>query len=135
VSASRLLAVADPEPPPAAPAVIDEVHLGRMTLGDTRLEREILEIFVRQIGLTLTRIAGAAPAVAAAAAHTLKGSARGIGTWRLAHAAEQVEAAAGRGNAEVLSAATAELKAACLEVCAAIDVRLGKTNGAGRALD
>ena len=132
MSVSRVSAVADPERPPA---VIDEAHLGRMTLGDARLEREILEIFVRQIALMLSRIAGAAPAVAAAAAHTLKGSARGVGTWRLAHAAEQVEAAAGCGNAEVMSAATAELEAACLEACAAIDARLGKGKGAGRALD
>ncbi len=30
------------------PTVIDEDHLARMTLGDRRLEREVLEIFVRQ---------------------------------------------------------------------------------------
>ena len=132
MSASRVLAVADREQPPA---VIDAAHLGRMTLGDARLEREILEIFVRQIALTLKRIAGAAPAVAAAAAHTLKGSARGIGTWRLAQAAEQVEAAAGCGNAQALSAATGELEAACLEVCTAIDARLGKGKDAGCAFD
>ena len=132
MSASRVLAVADPEQPGA---VIDEAHLGRMTLGDARLEREILEIFVRQIALTLKRIAGAEPAVAATAAHTLKGSARGVGTWRLAHAAEQVEAAAGCGNAEAMNAATAELNSACLEACAAIDARLGNGEGAGRAPD
>ena len=60
-------------------AVIDDDHLSRMTLGDRRLEREVLEIFVRQTVIMLERIAGAEPALAAAAAHTLTGSARGIG--------------------------------------------------------
>lgn len=60
-------------------SAIDEVHLDRMTLGDRRLEREVLAIFVRQSALMLDRISSAEPAVAAAAAHTLLGSARGIG--------------------------------------------------------
>ena len=64
------------------PMSIDEDHLGRMTLGDRSLEREVLEIFARQTTLTLSRIAGAKPASAAAAAHTLKGSALGVGAWR-----------------------------------------------------
>ena len=41
------------------PAVIDDAHLRRMTLGDRSLEREVLEIFARQTTLTLKRIAGA----------------------------------------------------------------------------
>jgi HPt (histidine-containing phosphotransfer) domain-containing protein len=65
-----------------------------MTLGDRRLEREVLEIFVRQTTIMLNRIVGAEPALAAAAAHTLKGSARGIGAWRVARAAELLEQAA-----------------------------------------
>lgn len=108
------------------PLTIDEDHLGRMTLGDRSLEREVLEIFARQAMLTLKRVAAAKPASAAAAAHTLKGSARGIGAWRVAHAAERLEqAAAGDANEEALQAAIAELEAASVEVCAAIGVRLG----------
>jgi hypothetical protein len=61
--------------------VIDTDHLERMTLGDRHLEREILEIFARQTSLMLDRIAGATPTVTAAVAHTLKGSARGVGAW------------------------------------------------------
>ncbi len=107
-------------------AVIDEDHLGRMTLGDCSLEREVLAIFVRQTTLMLKRIAGAEPAIAAAAAHTLKGSARGIGAWRVARAAERLEeAAGGRDGAEAVSAAMAELEAASLEACAAIGTRPG----------
>jgi HPt (histidine-containing phosphotransfer) domain-containing protein len=107
-------------------AVIDEDHLGRMTLGDRRLEREVLEIFVRQTVIMLERIGGAEPALAAAAAHTLTGSARGIGAWRVARAAEQLERVAnGKSGAAVLDEAVEELKSATVEASAAIATRLG----------
>ena len=48
-------------------ATLDEAHLGRMTLGDRRLEKEVLEIFARQNRLILTRIAGAEAGPIAAA--------------------------------------------------------------------
>ena len=41
--------------------------------------------------------------MAAAAAHTLKGSARGIGAWRVARAAERLELAAGKRDASDIS--------------------------------
>jgi HPt (histidine-containing phosphotransfer) domain-containing protein len=107
---------------------IDEVHLERMTLGDRNLEREVLEIFARQTTMTLERIAGAGPARAAAAAHTLKGSARGIGAWRVAQAAERLEqAAAGAGDEAAMITAIAELEAASFEARLAIGLRLGET--------
>ncbi len=107
------------------PTIIDETHLARMTLGDRRLEREVLEIFMRQTTMMLTRIVGAEPALAAAAAHTLKGSARGIGAWRVARAAELLEQAATRdGGAGAIDEAIDELKAASLEASAAIGTRL-----------
>lgn len=119
------------------PTVIDTDHLGRMTLGDRRLEREILELFVRQAALMLDRIAGAEPSLAAAAAHTLKGSARGIGAWRVARAAELLEQAAGGeggdvGNRSALDEAIAELKAASLEASAAIGGRLTQLSAEAR---
>ena len=40
----------------------------------------------------------ATPAAVAALAHTLKGSARGIGAWRVARAAELLELAGAAGN-------------------------------------
>jgi HPt (histidine-containing phosphotransfer) domain-containing protein len=105
--------------------VIDENHLARMTLGDRRLEREVLELFLRQSTIMLDRIVGADRPLAAAAAHTLKGSARGIGAWRVARAAELLEQAAGRERAAPdLDEAVAELKAASLEASAAIGTRL-----------
>src|SRR6202023_577450 len=107
-------------------AVIDEDHLGRMTLGDRRLEREVLEIFVRQTVIMLKRIAGAEPALAAAAAHTLTGSARGIGAWRVARAAEHLERVAnGKSGAAALDEAVEELKSATVEEIAANAAALG----------
>ena len=107
-------------------AVIDDDHLSRMTLGDRRLEREVLEIFVRQTVIMIERIAGAEPALAAAAAHTLTGSARGIGAWRVARAAEQLERVAnGKSGAAALDEAVEELKSATVEASAAIAARLG----------
>jgi HPt (histidine-containing phosphotransfer) domain-containing protein len=107
-------------------SVIDEQHLWRMTLGDRRLEREVLQIFVRQTAIMIERIAGAEPALAAAAAHTLKGSARGIGAWRMDRAAERLEQVASGAfrRPMELSDAVQELTAAALEVSAAIGTRL-----------
>jgi HPt (histidine-containing phosphotransfer) domain-containing protein len=109
-----------------APAVLDEAHLGRMTLGDRKLERDILQIFVRQAAMLLERIATAEPPLAAAAAHTLIGSARGIGAWRVAGAAERLERAC-KGVSRALDYDTAidDLKAEALEASAVIGKHLG----------
>jgi HPt (histidine-containing phosphotransfer) domain-containing protein len=107
------------------PLIIDDDHLGRMTLGNRSLEREVLEIFARQTVLTLGRSAAAKPACVAAAAHTLKGSARGIGAWCVAEAAERIEQAVARGDKRAMNVAIAELEAASVEVRAEIGARLG----------
>ena len=120
MTVAQLSAAADSE---RKPSVIDANHLERMTPGDRPLEREVLELFVRQTTILLTRIAGAEPPTAAAAAHTLKGSARGIGAWRVARAAELLEQAAG-GAVDEYEDAIAELRAASLEASAAIGTRL-----------
>jgi hypothetical protein len=62
-----------------------------MTLGDRSLEREVLALFDRQADMLLARMREGNAAVVAASAHTLKGSARGIGAWCVARAAEAVE--------------------------------------------
>jgi HPt (histidine-containing phosphotransfer) domain-containing protein len=107
----------------AAEPIIDEAHLEQMTLGDRGLEREVLQIFVRQAAIVMGRIAGAEPAIIAAAAHTLTGSARGIGAWRVAQAAERLERASSTGR-DTLNEAIAELKAVSREASAAIGARL-----------
>jgi len=73
---------------------IDFAHLARMTMGDKRLEAEVLALFDRQAGLLFARMQGAPPAAVAAFAHTIKGSARGVGAWQVAEAAEAIELAA-----------------------------------------
>ena len=75
---------------------IDLVHLARTTLGDRNLEREVLQLFDRQSALLIARMRTAAPNGVATLAHTLKGSARGIGAWRVARAAEALELAGAR---------------------------------------
>ncbi len=89
--------------PPLVPAQrpIDLVHLSRMTLDDRALEREVLALFDRQMSLMMDRIGTASPSVAAAAAHTLKGSASGVGAWQVANAAAAVENAARDGDNSV----------------------------------
>ena len=129
MTASRLMAVTGDDRKVGA---LDETHLDRMTLGDRRLEREVLELFLRQTTIMLDRIVNAPPPLAAAAAHTLKGSARGIGAWRVARAAELLEQAAGEDGEDAsrhdpgrdLADAIDELKAASLEASAAIGGRL-----------
>jgi len=99
---------------------LDRVHLARMTLGDKHLEAEVLALFDRQAGLLLDRIRQRPPAAVGAFAHTLKGSARGIGTWRVAHAAEAVERAARGAAVDDLTTAIERLAAAIDEAQAAI---------------
>lgn len=75
---------------PVAP--IDLAHLGRYTLGDAALEREVLGLFLGQIPLTIEALRYAASDKDwYQAAHTLKGSARAVGAWRVASLAQQAE--------------------------------------------
>jgi HPt (histidine-containing phosphotransfer) domain-containing protein len=94
---------------------IDLVHLARTTLGDRSLEREVLQLFDRQATLLIARMRTAAPSGVATLAHTLKGSARGIGAWRVARAAEALELAGARageigGALDRLNAASEEAR-------------------------
>jgi HPt (histidine-containing phosphotransfer) domain-containing protein len=121
-AAEHTLPVADTVAPPIVPGepVIDRDHLARMTLGERALENEILALFDMQASLLLARMAGEAPGAVAALAHTLKGSACGIGAWRVAEAAEKVERAAGEPAANGLPGAVKALTAAVAEARMAI---------------
>ncbi len=98
---------------------IDLVHLTRMTFGERNLEREVLLLFVRQAEKLLIPLRTADSPMVATLAHTLKGSARGIGAWRAAQAAEAVEESASDGEAR-RSEAVQELEAAIQEASAFI---------------
>jgi HPt (histidine-containing phosphotransfer) domain-containing protein len=100
-------------------AVLDRDHLTRMTFGDRSLEREVLQLFDRQSELLLGRMRASQPAAIATLAHTLKGSAVGIGASRVARAAGEVELIAQAKPGES-SRAIAELTQAVEEARAAI---------------
>jgi hypothetical protein len=100
----------------AGERAIDVEHLSRMTLGERSLEREVLTLFGRQAELLLPRIRRGDAAVAAASAHTLKGSAVGIGAFGVARAAEAVERARDAGFAEAIDTLAAVLEETKAEI-------------------
>lgn len=112
--------------PPLVPedSAIDVRHLGRMTLGEPALEAEVLALFSAQ-SVDLVGRLKTIPADAAALAHTLKGSARAIGAFRVAEAALGVEAAM-KNNGDVAGAIT-QLQHAVEEARAAISQMLSRS--------
>jgi len=112
--------------PPLAPddGPIDIEHLRRMTLGDAILEHEVLAMFSAH-AVSLIATLASLPADANALAHTLKGSARAIGAFRVAEAAEGVETAIRDGDDP--AQALAELNDAVAHARTAIDAILRRS--------
>ncbi len=76
----------------AGTKAIDFTYLRRFTLGNRDLEREVLYLFAQHSPGYLAALRQAAtPKAWHDAAHTLKGSARAVGAWRVARAAETAE--------------------------------------------
>lgn len=71
---------------------VDLVHLARQTFGSADLEREVLQLFVRQGAPLVARIREASIGERGALVHRLKGSARSIGAHRVAEITEALEA-------------------------------------------
>ena len=114
---------------PVRPA-IDRAHLERMTGGDRALAREVLSLFDRQAAALMSGLCGAAPRVTATLAHTLRGSAIGVGAWDVARAATAVErTAAPAAAAADRHLALADLAAAIEEVRTEIAALLGDWRG------
>ena len=96
---------------------LDRTHLSRQTFGDRKLEREVLDLFRTQSPIYLGRVKAArSESEWREAVHTLKGSARAIGAWRIAEAAERAEA----GNPASRGASIAQLESSVLEANAFI---------------
>jgi HPt (histidine-containing phosphotransfer) domain-containing protein len=81
----------------------------------------------------LAHIKRARPSSAARLAHTLKGSARGIGAWKATAAAEEFELAAQESDFEKLARNFEQLGRAILEARAAIRVLLAAPKQLGPA--
>ncbi len=95
-----------------------------MTLSDVALERQVLGMFASQSANLIEKLA-ALPAEAGALAHTLKGSARAIGAFRVADCAEALERSIRQG--ENCAKCRIELKAAVADARAAIDTLLQRS--------
>lgn len=100
--------------PAQEPAPIDLAHLSRHTLGNRDLEREVLLLFARQADLLVGRIDAeeAAGKDLADTVHTISGSAKGIGAWKVSAAAEAAETALRSGTKTDLSSLRAALEEA-----------------------
>ncbi len=71
---------------------VDLAHLARHTFGDRGLQQEVLALFENQSAIWMERLKRAGDAgEMSEAAHSLKGSARGIGAWQVAELAERLE--------------------------------------------
>jgi HPt (histidine-containing phosphotransfer) domain-containing protein len=96
--------------------ILDLSHLAAQTGGDHALQREILTLFVRQSReiLALLRDDAGLPQARADLAHKLKGSARTVGAFGVAEAAEAVETGllAGDTTPPVLDDLAAAIEAA-----------------------
>ena len=96
---------------------IDLVHLARQTFGERDLESELLRLFDRQSRQIVERLTVGPVAEArwrAELAHTLKGSARAVGAFAVAAAAEayELDARAGADLTRALSALAGAVEAA-----------------------
>lgn len=81
-----------PAAAPGRPFPIDHEHLRRYTMGDLQLELEVLELFARELPKTIAALRAARTDLEwKVAAHTLKGSARAVGAWRIATEAVAAE--------------------------------------------
>ena len=90
---------------------IDLDHLAQQTFGDRELEAEVLCMFCHQVNSVADPMSGADAATRVTLAHTLKGSARGVGAMALASLAERLEGAP--ADARLV----ASLKAEAVRVC------------------
>jgi len=104
---------------------VDLVHLARYTLGNTSHERVILELFHTQSDIYLKRLETADHERAwQDAAHTIRGSARDIGAWRVAKSAEDAEALSGNAFAALRNAVLGALQRDVGEANGYIDLLL-----------
>lgn len=76
---------------PSRARPVDLVHLARQTLGDRALEQEVLGMFVQQMIAARERMIAAGEHERRMIAHTLKGTARGVGAFAVGDCAAEIE--------------------------------------------
>lgn len=86
---------AHPETGEEPVTAIDRAHLARQTMDDADLQREVLGLFADQMADMAAVARQADGAARRRLAHTVKGSARGVGAFALAALAERLEADSG----------------------------------------
>ena len=106
---------------PSSPWPVDTAHLARYTLGDKALEREVLGLFAAEAHARIEAFKQARSEKEwKMAAHTLKGSGRAVGAWRVAHVAQEAERLAGVLDREACAAAIRSIEEAAAEALAYI---------------
>jgi HPt (histidine-containing phosphotransfer) domain-containing protein len=120
----ELPSIVGEEPP------IDVGHLARTSLGERHLELQVLQLFDRQAEMLLGCMRGMDRGGVANAAHTLAGSAREIGAWRVAEAAAALERAVAENRD--LGSALQTLDCAVVEARLAICAMLRTQRSTGR---
>jgi len=114
---SQESAEAQPTSSAMALSALDRRQLAQQTLGDRKLEHELLRLFRRQARTMLFRLDTTThPAGRSEIAHTLKGAAKAIGADRVAAAAEQVETQAREGRPVGVAPLVEEIAAAMVEI-------------------
>lgn len=102
---------------PDCPWPVDRTHLARYTLGDVALEREVLQLFMAE---TPQRVGSLKTARSEKewkmAAHTLKGSARAIGAWKLSKLAQHAERFSGPKDGAACTEVICQLEEAVADV-------------------
>ncbi|TDH36037.1 Hpt domain-containing protein [Pseudohoeflea suaedae] len=93
-----------PTPRPSGDRPIDLVHLAKQTGGDKNLEAEVLTIFAKQIRKAVHELPGLSGNAQVRLAHTIAGSAKGVGAFEVARTAEAIENKP--GQARLLTAFT-----------------------------
>ena len=106
--------------------MLDRAHFDAMTGGDNELQLEIIGLFRSQVSAWTQLLTP--DAKWRDAAHTVKGSARGIGLWPLAQACEAAEAA---GDGVEITAALQRLRVCLEQALAALDLVARNSSPAG----
>ena len=111
--------------------IIDFDHLRLFTEGDPDLERDVLGIFVEQADIWIRNLEDSRDKKSwADAAHTLKGSARGVGAWRIAEICERAEELFDSSTPTERSITLGDLRAAVAAAIQCIDLHLNALQAA-----